>query len=207
MTMGRRGVLVLGVVARAVLGAAWYAAGSPSRSSPQTVPAELVLSAVQTGSGSWVRYIVTVKNAGDVEFIGQVVLLNRADPLAGSTAPVNPAPPKLPTKVPQLPAEAPDAGYEIHVVVPARQSLVRVITAPDRYTQVAAARDSDGSMVQSANVDRSLYIPVAVLSTSPVVVQQVQAVRFDDWVVRVTEYPDAKTFPSSAIGLAGFVAL
>jgi hypothetical protein len=209
--MGRRAVLVLGVVALAVLGAAWYAAGSPSRSTTQTVPAELVLSAVQTGSGSWVRYIVTVKNAGDADFSGQVVLLNRADPLAssatGSANPVTPSPPKFPTKVPQLPAEAPEAGYEIHVVVPARQTLIRVITAPDRYTEVAAARDSDGSMVQSANVDRSLYIPVAVLSPSPIAVQQVQAVRFDDWVVRVTQYQDAKSFPSSAIGLAGFVAL
>ena len=207
--MGRRAVLVLGVVALAVLGAAWYAAGSPSRSSTETVPAELVLSAVQTGSGSWVRYIVTVKNAGDVDFSGQVVLLNRADPLAGSgnssTSPVTP--PKLPTRVPQLPAEAPDAGYEIHVVVPARQTVVRVITAPDRYTMVAAAQDPDGSVVQSASVDRSLYIPVAVLSPSAVAVEQVQAVRFDDWVVRVTQYPDAKSFPSSAIGLAGFVAL
>jgi tetratricopeptide (TPR) repeat protein len=171
--MGRRAVLVLGVVALAVLGAAWYAAGSPSRSSTETVPAELVLSAVQTGSGSWVRYIVTVKNAGDVDFSGQVVLLNRADPLAGSgnssTSPVTP--PKLPTRVPQLPAEAPDAGYEIHVVVPARQTVVRVITAPDRYTMVAAAQDPDGSVVQSASVDRSLYIPVAVLSPSAVAVE------------------------------------
>jgi len=209
--MGRRAVVVLGVVALAVLGAAWYAAGSPSQTSTETVPAELVLSAVQTGSGSWVRYIVTVKNAGDVDFSGQVVLLNRADPLAGSATgsggPVAPSPPAFPTKVPQLPAEAPDAGYEIHVVVPARQTVIRVITAPDRYTEVAAARDSDGNMVQSANVDRSLYIPVAVLSPSAVAVQQVQAVRFDDWVVRVTQYPDAKSFPSSAIGLAGFVAL
>jgi hypothetical protein len=209
--MGSRAVLVLGVVALAVLGAAWYAAGSPSRSSSETVPAELVLSAVQTGSGSWVRYIVTVKNAGDVDFSGQVVLLNRADPLLGSGSgsgnPVTQPPPRIPTKVPQLPAAAPDAGYEIHVVVPARQTVIRVITAPDRYTVVAAARDSDGNMVQSANVDRSLYVPVAVLSPSPIAVQQVQAVRFDDWVIRVTQYPDAKSFPSSAIGLAGFVAL
>jgi len=128
--MGRRAVLVIGVAVLAVLGAAWYAAGSPSGSTGQTVPAELVLNAVQTGSGSWVRYVVTVKNAGDVDFSGQVVLLNRADPLlgsgAGSANPVTAPRPKIPTKVPQLPAEAPDAGYEIHVVVPARQTVVRV---------------------------------------------------------------------------------
>ncbi|HEX6348511.1 MAG TPA: hypothetical protein VF160_03880 [Candidatus Dormibacteraeota bacterium] len=210
--MGSRAVLVLGVLALAVLGAAWYAAGAPARSSGETVPAELVLSAVQTGSGSWVRYVVTVKNAGDVDFSGEIVLLNRADPLLGSggqlqapTAP--PTQPKIPNQIPRLPAEAPDAGYEIHVVVPARQVVTRIITAPDRYTEVAAAQDPDGTVVQFANVDRSLYIPVAVLSTSNLPIEQLQGVRYDDWTVRVTEYQDAKTFPTSAAGLAGFVAV
>ena len=47
--MGNRAILVLGVVAVAVLGAVWYAAGGPARSTSETVPAELALSAVQTG--------------------------------------------------------------------------------------------------------------------------------------------------------------
>ena len=210
--MGNRAVLVLGVVALAILGAFWYAAG-PGRTTTQTVPAELVLSAVQTGSGSWVRYVVTVKNAGDADFSGEIVLLNRADPLLSSANPVNPSPapqptqPKLPTRIPQFPVEAPDAGYAIHVVVPARQVLTRVITAPDRYQQVAAAQDPDGTVVTSADVDRSQYIPIAVLSTSRVPVDQLAAMRFDDWIVRVTAYQDAKTFPTGAAGLAGFVAV
>jgi hypothetical protein len=210
--MGSRAILVLGVVALAILGAAWYAVGGPARSTPETVPAELVLSAVQTGSGTWVRYVITIKNAGDVDFSGEVVLLNRADPLLGSGVQPAPSPqgitqPKVPNQIPRLPAEAPDAGYEIHVVVPARQVLTRIITAPDRYTEVAAAQDPDGAVVQAVNVDRSLYIPVAVLSTSSVPIDQIQSVRFDDWMLRVTEYQDVKTLPTNAAGLAGYVAV
>ncbi|TMF85377.1 MAG: hypothetical protein E6I08_13920 [Chloroflexi bacterium] len=210
--MGNRAILVLGVVAVAVLGAVWYAAGGPARSTSETVPAELALSAVQTGSGSWVRYVVTIKNAGDVDFSGEVVLLNRADPLLGSGGQPTPPPavtqPKVPNQIPRLPAEAPDAGYEIHVVVPARQVLTRVITAPDRYTQVAAAQDPEGSLVgEPVTVDRSLYVPVAVFSTSSVPIDQVQSVRFDDWLLRVTEYQDLKSFPTTAAGLAGYVAV
>ena len=113
--MGNRAFLVLGVVALAILGAAWYVAGGPASSTPETVPSELVLNAVQTGSGSWVRYVVTIKNAGDADFSGEVVLLNRADPLLGSAAQPTPTPPgitqpKVPNQIPRLPAEAPDSS-------------------------------------------------------------------------------------------------
>src|SRR5207248_188686 len=44
-------------------------------------------------------------------------------------------------------------------------------------------------------------------STSSVPIDQVQSVRFDDWLLRVTEYQDLKSFPTTAAGLAGYVAV
>jgi hypothetical protein len=214
--MGSRALILLAVVALAVLGAVWYAAGSPSQGAGAQVPAEIALSAVQTGSGNWVRYVVTIKNAGDADFSGSLVLLDRSEASVsggpgttgdgsggGTTAPR----PTVPKSIPKLPASAPDAGYELHILVPARQLVIRVITAPDRYGTVAVGQDPDGTVVQSAGVERANYVPVAVLSPSPVVVSQLQAVRFDDVTLRVTQYQDARTFPTNAVGLAGFVAV
>ncbi|MEP7104795.1 MAG: hypothetical protein ABI838_02985, partial [Chloroflexota bacterium] len=208
--MGKRALIVLAVVALAVVGGIWYAAGSPSRGAGERVPAEIALSAVQTGSGSWVRYVVTVKNAGDADFSGSLVLLDRSEasvPVPPGTAPTPPTKPTVPKSIPKLPASAPDAGYEVHIQVPARQLVTRVITAPDRYSTVAVGQDPDGTVVQSAGVERANYVPVAVLSPSPVVISQLQAVRFDDWTMRVTQYQDARSFPTNAVGLAGFVAV
>lgn len=210
--MGNRALILLAVVALAVLGAAWYAAGSPSRSAGEQVPAEIALSAVQTGSGNWVRYVVTVKNAGDADFSGSVVLLDRSEASVGGTAgdgsgTTNPPRPTVPKSVPRLPASAPAAGYELHIVVPARQLVTRVITAPDRYGTVEVTQDPDGAVVQSAGVERANYVPVAVLSPSPIVVSQLQAVRFDDLSLRVTQYQEARAFPANAAGLAGFAVV
>ena len=205
--MGNRALIVLAVVALAVLGAAWYASGSQSRGAAERVPAEIVLSAVQTGSGNWVRYVVTIKNAGDADFNGSLVLLDRSESAVPASPVTTPPKPTVPKTIPKLPASAPNAGYEVHIFVPARQLVTRVITAPDRYSTVAVGQDPDGAVVQSAAVDRSTYIPVAVLSPSPIVASQLQAVRFDDMTLRVTQYQDARTFPTNPVGLAGFVAV
>ena len=208
--MGNRIVLVLGVVAVAVLGATWYAAWAPSQSDRSTTPAEVAVSAVEAGSGTWVRYLVTVKNAGDSDFAGDVVLLNRAPAGDGPAPAPTPSPagiPRVPTSLPRFPTTAPDAAYQVHFKLGAGQTRTVTIVAPDRYATVAVGQDPDGEIVADADVDRSGYVPVAALTTAQPVLDQLQGVRFDDLVLRVTDYAEARTVPTSALGYAPYAAV
>ncbi len=197
-------LIVLGVAAVAILGAAWFAAGSPASSNRESIPAEIAVSAVETGSGSWVRYLITVKNAGDTEFAGDVILMNRQAP-AGSAA--GQVAPRLPTSIPRFPSSAPDAAYQFHLTLGARQTRTLTVIAPDRYTTVAVDQDPDRALVQEAAVDHAPYIPVAVLTGSSVVTGQLEGVHIDDYVLRLTQYVDVKTVPTSALGWAPYAAV
>lgn len=198
--------VILVVVAAAVLAAAWYAAGSPASTSTDIIPAEMAVSATEVGTGTWVRYLVTVRNAGDTDFAGNVVLMNRApDDTVPSGAPAQP--PRLPTSIPRFPSTAPDAAYQFHLTLGARQSRTITLVAPDRYSTVAVAQDPDGALVQTAQVDHSAYVPVAVLTASGAVTSQLQGVKIDDFVLRLTQYSDARTVPVSALGFAPYAAV
>jgi hypothetical protein len=206
--VGNRVLLVLAFVAIVVIAASWYAAGAPSRSDSANIPAEIAVAATEAGNGTWVRYVVTVSNAGDNDFSGNVVLMNRGPSDSTTTAAGSaPAPPKLPTSIPQFPSSAPDAAYQFHVVVGARQSQVITMVAPDRYSTIAVAQDPDGALVQVAQVDHSAYVPVAVLTNAQSVTDQLQGVHIDDFVLRLTQYSEARTLPASALGYAPYAAV
>src|SRR2546430_9830099 len=69
------GAAVLAVVATAL----WYVAGAPARDSGMAPDASVrvVLSATAVGTGSWVRYLLTVKNLADGDFLGDVQLIDQ----------------------------------------------------------------------------------------------------------------------------------
>lgn len=203
--MANRVAAVLLFVGLALACAAWYASnlGPQSR---ETIPAEVTLTATEVGSGNWVRYLITVRNLGDVPFEGDVVLSDRDTSAAvNGTAAAVPAP-RLPRSVPRLPAQAPDAAYEAHVQVGPRATRTLTLTAPDFYSAVTLAQSSDGSPVQTAAVERSQSAAVAVLTDSQPAAAQLQGLPLDEITVRVTQFT-ARTFPASALGLAPYSAV
>src|SRR5262252_7169625 len=68
------GAAVLAVVATAF----WYVVG-PQRGNGEAPGAgvQVVLSATAVGTGTWVRYLVTVKNLADGNFVGDVLLIDQ----------------------------------------------------------------------------------------------------------------------------------
>jgi hypothetical protein len=207
--VGNRGVLLLVVIGLALVAAGWFAAGSPAKTAGETaVPAQIVVNATQTGTGTWVRYVIDVRNVGDLAFDGNAILLNREPDAESSTGGVPKIPPpQLPVTIPRFPASAPDAAYQVPIHLEPRQERTFSVVAPDRYTEVAIAQQADGSYVAGGAVDRRAYIPIAVLTQSDAAAAGIQGLRFDDASLRVTSYTDAKLFPATALGLAGYTAV
>ncbi len=204
--MANRVAAVLLFVGIAIAAAAWYASGN-AQPATQVLPAEIIVNASQVGSGNWVRYLVNVKNVGDVPFEGDVVLESSGD--NGQQSPGSPAavpPPKLPRSVPRFPAQAPDAAYQAHVKVAPRETRSITITAPDRYNSVAVAQTPDGSLAGQAPVSRSRSTAIALLTDSQPAADELQGLPLDDIGVRAASYT-ARTFPASSLGLAPYSAV
>ncbi|HXM55256.1 MAG TPA: hypothetical protein VOB72_07685, partial [Candidatus Dormibacteraeota bacterium] len=121
--MSRRQLLGGAAVLAVVATAFWYVGGAGSRGSGVAPDASVrvVLSATAVGSGTWVRYLVTVKNLADGDFLGDVLLIDRdqnSENAAGGS-------PSLSTlaRNPQLlgpPAAAGQSAYHLHLTVPSR---------------------------------------------------------------------------------------
>lgn len=202
--MANRVAAMLVFLGIAVAAAAWYAS-SAGASSQAPIPPELVVNATEVGSGNWVRYLVSIRNVGDVAFEGDVILTGSS----GAAAPAAPGvpPPRLPTSVPRLPAHAPDAAYEAHVQVAPRETRTLAITAPDRYSQVEVAQSADGSLAgPPVGIDRSPSTAVAVLTGSQAAAADLQGLPLDDVTVRAASFT-TQTFPSSSLGLAAYSAV
>jgi len=59
----------------------WYLVTAPSRvdgAGPDTTP-QIALTGTATGTGTWVRYLVTVKNLADGDFDGDVLLIDQPE--------------------------------------------------------------------------------------------------------------------------------
>ncbi len=183
-----------------IAAAAWYSASSPGPGRQDATPPELVVTAAQSGQGSWVRYLITVRNVGATPFEGDIVLLNR-QPEDGDQAPAAqgvPAP-RIPTSIPRFPTQAPDAAYQAHVRVDPRSVREIAITAPDRYTSVAVAQGAGGILAAAADVQHSPSVPVAVLSQSDAPGAALQGLRLDDMALQVTEFQSIRSFPATAL--------
>src|SRR5262245_21033333 len=131
------GAAILAVIATAV----WYVVGAPSKGSgvaPDT-SVRVVLSATAAGSGTWVRYLVTVKNLADGDFVGDVLLLDQDQTSEAAPRPVpslsslgqNPA-------LAAVPAMAGESAYRVHLTVASRHSRTIGVLAPGFFNVVEA---------------------------------------------------------------------
>jgi hypothetical protein len=208
--MRTRPVIVVSVVVLAAVALVWYVALAPSRASfVEPGPSELAVTATQNGNGSWVRYLVNVKNLGDVGYDGDVVLVNR---IQGSAAPgTSPAvmpythavpPAAMSIGTAAVPAVAPDSAYEAHVTVPSRQEVTVSFFAPPGYAQ-AEALDNSGQPLGGTSVERNDTIPIAVISDSATAADQLAALSIADVPLTVFDFRRGRGFPADASLLAG----
>jgi len=197
------GAAVLAVVATAI----WYVAGAPSRDSGVAPDASVrvVLSATAVGTGSWVRYLITVKNLADGNFVGDVLLIDQdqdsENPAGGSSLANLARNPQLPG----VPVSAGQSAYQLHLTVPSRTSRTVAVLAPDFFNVVEAVMG--GRQLDAQTVDHPTVIPVAVLSDVETASDSILGLHFDRFTPRVAEFNSAKGFPSSALLLAGYTTV
>ena len=208
--MSNRYLVGGGALLLAVAAALWYTVLEPSSGHLVDPGGDaIVVSAAQAGSGSWVRYTVTVANAGRLDFDGSVSLRNRGSEAAGGIA--VPGPGQVPGAAAaagkgRFPSVAPDAAYQVHVRVPAGRQRVLSMTTPERYSMVEA-QDARGRLLNSGPVEANVTTPVAVLSDNGAVADAVAQVQVGEFAIRVLNLGGAKTFPSSATQLSGIAAV
>ena len=198
------GAAVLVVIASAV----WYVALSPSRNGEPNSTVQVAVSATATGSGSWVRYLVTVKNLADGDFTGDVLLIEQDEGQQANTSggpalgAVNQGgAPQLPT----APTITGQSAYQIHVTVPSRHSRTVYVIAPDTFNFVQAVMG--GRDLADAQVDRSAVVPIAVLSDGEASANAIVGLRYDQFTTEVTPFNTARGFPASSLLLTGFAAV
>lgn len=204
--MSNRYLIGGGTLILAAAAAFWYAAGAPSRGLEVEPGADsVVVSAVQAGSGSWVRYTVTLANSGDLDFDGSVLLQNSGtDAAAARAAQISDL--AAPARGGRFPSVAPDAAYQVHVRVPARKQRIISMTTPDQYGQVLV-KNREGAVLIAAPVEAAGAIPIAVMSDNGAVAQAVAQVQAGDFRIRVLDLGAPRSFPVSAAQLNGFAAI
>jgi hypothetical protein len=195
------GAAILAVVATAL----WYVVG-PQRGNGEAPGAsvQVAVSATAYGTGSWVRYAVTVRNLADGDFLGSIRLVDEEQGTDSSSSSSSLGTLTRP-QIPSAPAAAGQSAYELRVRVPSRTSRQVAVLAPDFLTVVEASMG--GSVLDREPVDHPAIIPVAVLSDVETAAVTILGLRFDTFVPKVVEFGSAGGFPSSALSLAGYTSV
>jgi hypothetical protein len=205
--MSRRQLLAVGAVGLIVLGAVWYVVVTPSRGASVEPGAatDVEIAATATGTGNWVRYLLSVRNVGDQTFAGDVLLIDNQDQGNTTVAP-SPAPnlarnPRLPTP----PEVAAQPAYRAHVTVPGRTTRTIAVTAPDSFN--FAEVTSGGQVLAETSVERSVMLPVAVLSDLETAAGAIGSLQFDRVVPRVAAFASTRGFPANPLLLAPYAVV
>ena len=204
--MSSRQLLGAAAVLAVLASAVWYLAMASSRGgglAPETTP-EVALTATATGTGTWVRYLVTVKNLADGDFDGDVLLIDQAQTDQTSAGTSVPAFGRT-AQIPSAPAVAGQSAYQVHLAVPSRKSVTVAILAPAFFNAVEAVMG--GKQLDMESVTLAEAIPVAVLSDLETAADAVEALHFDRFTPRAARFNSAHAFPTGALKLAGYAAV
>lgn len=205
--MSKRQVLWGAAALVVVASALWYVVGGGARDS-SLAPAAAVRVAVSgtaVGTGSWIRYLITVKNLADGDFVGNALLIDQD--VDSETTSNSPSPPAL-NRIPQITGAQASAGqsaYQLHLTVPSRTSRTVAVLAPDFFNVIAA--EMSGRMLDAQLVDRPTVIPVAVVSDVETAATAIQGLHFDRFTPRAVAFNSAAGFPSNPLLLAGYTAV
>jgi hypothetical protein len=209
--MSGRQLLALGAVVLALLGVVWYVVVTPSKGASVEPGAatNVEIAATATGTGNWVRYLLSVRNVGDQTFHGDVLLIDNQDQTGsiGTPAPA-PAPAPSLSRVPRLPTPpevAAQPAYRAHLTVPGRTTRTIAVTAPDsfNYAQVL----SGSQVLADSSVEKSVMLPIAVLSDVETAARAIGGLQFDRITPRVADFASTRGFPASPLQLATYAAV
>ncbi|HKA48166.1 MAG TPA: hypothetical protein VKK19_01090 [Candidatus Dormibacteraeota bacterium] len=186
----------------------WYLVTAQSRingAAPDAMP-QVALSATATGTGSWVRYLVTVKNLADGDFDGDVLLIDQPQDRDQQVA-AGPAVSAFggTKQIPTAPTVAGESAYRVHLTVPSRKSVTVAILAPAFFTAVEAVMGN--RQLDFVGVTLGATIPVAVLSDVETAADAIEGLHFDRFTPRAARFNSAHGFPTGAMRLAGFAAV
>jgi len=167
---------------------------------------QVALSATATGTGSWVRYLVTVKNLADGDFDGDVLLIDQPQDRDQQVA-AGPAVSAFggTKQIPTAPTVAGESAYRVHLTVPSRKSVTVAILAPAFFTAVEAVMGN--RQLDFVGVTLGATIPVAVLSDVETAADAIEGLHFDRFTPRAARFNSAHGFPTGAMRLAGFAAV
>lgn len=200
----------LGALALALAAGLWYLSGAPSRGrAVEPGGSSVMASATQAGTGSWVRYTISVSNYGSQDFEGDAVLLNHGDQSTpdGVGLPSPGQVDKAPTAAAvRFPATAPDAAYQLHLKLAAGRQRQFSVTVPERYETIEV-RSTAGTVLFSSPVEGGTAIPIAVLSRAGAVADAVAAVTAGEFPIHVVAVADGRQLPTRASGLDGFAEI
>jgi len=200
--------LALAVLAVAAVAFLLQAAGSPGGAPPILDDGTINVTAIEDGRGAWVPYTLTVRNLGDQDFSGRLLMLKVAAPDAARAVRV--AVPGLGVlAAPIAPggrAAPPDAAYQFPVALSARHKRTYNFYAPDDFAGVVV-QDALGRQVAEGEVDDRKSVAVGAISDSPTLAGDLEAIRVGDYTARVTQWNDANPFPSAAVFLSGYTAI
>lgn len=196
-------------VVLAVASALWYAGFGSSRGPANAPGTPLVsLDATQTGSGSWVRYLLTVENHSDYPFTGDLLLVDRDEDATADTAspqlPSTTRPPSLPTQGTEV---APESAYQVHATLAPHQQRIITVVAPDSFNTALVVDPSGAAVTDPVDVARSPVVPVAVLSDVETAAGGLAKVVFDRYATRVASFSGARAFPATPLLLGTYAAV
>ncbi len=202
--MSGRQLLGGATVVAVLAGAAWYATHAPAGAAAPAQGLEVAVGASAEGSGTWVPYVITVKNLADGTFDGQVLLLERAPsspaPSSAAPIPVNRVP-----SAPGAPAATVETAYATSLQVPSRTSRSVTVVAPQGYTAVEAVMG--GQVLDEEQVAQAPALPVAVLTREPQAADAIGSLGYGNQQTWVTEYNTPAAVPSSPLFYAGYLTL
>jgi len=166
------------------------------------------VTAGEDGRGAWVPYTLTVRNLGDHDFTGRLLLVKQ---ILGKPASL----PRL--SVPGLgnlvspvapggQANPPDAAFQFPVALSPRHKKTYTFFAPDDFISVVV-QDPLGRQVAEGPVDDRKSVAIGTLTDSQTLAGEIEPIRLGELTMKVSQWSDANPFPDRAAYLSGYSAI
>jgi hypothetical protein len=199
-------LVVLGIAAAAV--AVQVAAPGSAQPTALLDDGTINVTAGEDGRGGWVPYTLTVRNLGDHDFTGRLLLLKKIVGKATALPRIGvPGVGKLVSPVaPGGQANPPDAAFQFAVALSPRHKKTYTFFAPDDFISVVV-QDPNGRQVAEGAVDDRKSVAVGTLTDSATLAGEIEPIRLGDLTMKVTQWNDGTPFPDRAAYLSGYSAI
>jgi hypothetical protein len=166
------------------------------------------VTAGEEGRGAWVPYTLTVRNLGDHDFTGRLLLVKRVanKPAALPRVSVRYLGSLVSPVAPGGQANPPDAAFQFPVALSPRHKKTYSFFAPDDFIAVEV-QDPQGRQVAEGQVDDRKSVAIGTLTDSQSLAAEVEPIRLGELTMKVTQWSDANPFPDRAAYLSGYSAV